>query len=166
MFLPFIHDSMNHSRRTEILANTSSLGELVVKACGCSDSVSSAQMKSRITNLERFFEKHGFSRGQPYKMAVVYTMMRHGHSIRSIEKWWGVVDSNYYSYSANTGEKYLDRIRDLINEEVLEDPESVSKEDWTPGDKIYDPRNDPLREHFEYFNNATTENSSLASFAD
>jgi hypothetical protein len=157
---------MNHSRRQEILENTNSLGKLVVKACDCSDNVSPAQMESKISNLERFFEDNGFSRGQPYKMAVLYTMMRHGHSIRSVEKWWGVVDSNYYSYSPTTGEKYLNKIRDLINDKVLDNPEDISDTAWTPGDRIYDPRNDPLREHFDYFNNATTENSSLTSFAD
>jgi hypothetical protein len=155
---------MNHTCRQEILSSSETLGELVARACGSNKDA--AQMKSRIRNLERFFEQNGFSRGQPYKMAVLYTMMRHGHSIRSVEKWWGVVDSNYYSYSPNTGEKYLKNIRDLVNEEVMESPQDATEDNWTPGDRIYDPRNDPLREHFDFFDSSTTENTSLTSFAD
>lgn len=150
---------MNALERQEAMAEADSLPELLSYACDVSVE-EGKEMQSRINSLESFFEDEGFSRGKPKKMAILYVMMRHGHTARSVEKWWGETENSYKSFSADLGSSYLEDMKELINEEVDHNEDS----NWTPGDKVYEPREDPIDEYFDI--ESQGRNAKITSFGD
>lgn len=148
---------MNHKERQKCLEEADSLAEALSFACDVSEK-QGQRMVARINGLEKFFENKGHSRAKPKKMAILYVMMRYGHTTRTVEKWWGSETSSYWSFSAKTGQKYLEEIKEIINESVEHDENS----NWTPGDKVYESREDPLNEYFDI--DGGSHNSSLSSF--
>jgi|APHM01.1.fsa_nt_gi hypothetical protein len=150
---------MNVIERNEAIEKSDSLPELLSYACDVSLE-EGRDMHSRINSLESFFEDKGFSRGKPKKMAILYVMMRHGHSVRTVEKWWGEADSSYKSFSADLGLNYLEEIKELVNEEVGYEGDS----NWTPGDKVYESWEDPIEEHFDVEDEGR--NAKITSFGE
>ena len=149
---------MNYYERQEYMKKADSLAELLSYACDVSVE-EGRKLEARIDKLEDFFENHGHSQSKPWKMAVLYVMMRHGHSVRTVEKWWGEPESSYYSFSAQSGKQYLKDIKEIINEKVDHDKDA----NWTPGDKAYEKRQDPLDEYFDIEKDEGT-NADLSSF--
>lgn len=150
---------MNAIERREAMADSDSLPELLSHACDV-DMDEARNLQSRINSIESFFEDEGFSRGKPRKMAIMYVMMRHDNSVRTVEKWWGETESSYKSFSVDTGKDYLQDIKELINEEVEYDEETH----WTPGDKVYESREDPLDEYFDIEDEGR--NAKITSFGE
>lgn len=148
---------MNSIERKKLMEKSDSLDEILSYSCDV-PSKKAKSMVSEINSIESFLEKNGFSRGKPRKMAVMYIMMRHSHRPRSIEKWWGKTDSSYESFSADLGKNYLEEIKEFINDKVDYEKDSG----WTPGDKVYDPNEDPLNEYFNIENKGR--NSKITSF--
>lgn len=135
---------MKPSERQEYMEKADTLTELLSYTCDVPKD-EARELEARIDKLESFFENQGFSRSKPWKMAVLYVMMRHGHTCRTVEQWWGKTESSYNSISKSTAQEYLEDIKQLINEEV----EYEENTNWTPGDAVYEPRKDPLDEHFD-----------------
>lgn len=150
---------MNAIERREAIEESDSLPELLSHACDVSIE-EARELQSRINSLESFFEEKGFSRGKPKKMAILYVMMRHGHTTRTVEKWWGETESSYKSFSADLGQDYLEEIKGLIDEKVEHDEDS----NWTPGDKVYESWEDPIEEYFEVENEGR--NAKITSFGE
>ena len=141
------------------MADSDSLPEILSYACDV-DMEEARDLQARINSIEAFFEDKGFSRGKPRKMAIMYVMMRYGHTVRTVEKWWGVTESSYNSFSVSTGKDYLQDIKELINREVGSDEET----NWTIGDKVYEPWEDPLDEYFEIKDEGR--NARITSFGE
>lgn len=149
---------MTPNERQKRMKQADTMAELLASACEVSLS-KGKEMESRINALENFFEKNGFSRAKPRKMAVLYVMMRHGHRPTTVEKWWGKVDSSYWSFSADSGQEYLKDIEQLIDEEV-----DNYDGQGNPGYAVYEPRKDPLEKHFNI--SSGSRNAKLGSFGD
>lgn len=150
---------MNSIERREAMADSDSLPQILSHACDV-DMDEAREMQSRINSIQSFFSENGFSRGKPKKMAVLYVMMRYGHTSRTVEKWWGKTDNSYNSFSADLGQNYLEDIKQLINEEADYDKEEI----WTPGDKVYQPSEDPLDEFFDIDDQGR--NAKITSFGE
>lgn len=150
---------MNAIERREAMAESDSLPELLTHACDV-DMEKARSLQSRINSIESFFEEKGFSRGKPRKMAIMYIMMRYGHTVRTVEKWWGVTESSYNSFSADIGKDYLQDIKDLVNNNVEYDEDTH----WTPGDKVYESTEDPLDEYFDIDDEGR--NAKITSFGN
>lgn len=150
---------MNAIERQQAMKESDSLPELLSRACDV-DIEEAKNLQSRMNSIESFFEDNGFSRGKPWKMAVMYVMMRNGHSVRTVEKWWGTAENSYRSFSVDSGKSYLQEIKDLINKEAEYDEESL----WTPGDKVYESSEDPLEEYFDIDDEGR--NAKITSFGN
>lgn len=151
--------SMNAKERRQAMSDSESLPELLSYACEV-DSEKARELQSRINSIESFLQDNGFSRGKPRKMAILYVMMRYGHTPRTVEKWWGKTESSYDSFSEDLGQKYLNSLKDLINSRVEFDEEQL----WTPGDKLYDSREDPFEEYFDIEDEGR--NAKITSFGE
>lgn len=149
---------MNQRERIREMEASDNLVELLESACNIGQS-EARKAKSRINSIESFFEEKGFNRGKPRKMAILYIMMRYGHTPRTVEKWWGETDSSYNSFSASLGLDYLEEIKEVINNKV----EVSENSNWTPGDKVYEPSEDPLQEHFNIEDQGR--NAKISSFS-
>jgi hypothetical protein len=135
---------MNSKERLKAMSRSDSLPELLSSACDV-DIEKARNLQSRINSIESFLEDNGFSRGKPKKMAILYIMMRYGHTPRTVEKWWGKTESSYNSFSEDLGHNYLEDLKEFINDRV----EFEEEEDWTPGDELYDSKKDPFNEYFD-----------------
>lgn len=134
---------MNQIDRAKYMEKSDSLPELLSHACNITID-KAKNLQGRINSIESFFNQHGQTGIKARKMAILYVMMRHGHSARTVELWWGNVDG-HKSYSAKTGSKYLVEMKELINNNVSYDED----DNWTPGDEVYEPNKDPLDTYFD-----------------
>lgn len=135
---------MKASERLELMGQSETFEELLSNACDV-NTEKAGQIKSRIDDLESFFENQGHSRAKPKKMAILYVLVRYGHTPRTVEKWWGEVESSYYSFSDDLGQNYLEEMKDMINDKVG----ANSDKNWTPGDDVYLSSEDPISEFFD-----------------
>lgn len=134
---------MNAVERREYMSKADTLTELLSYACDVPID-RARELEARIDKLESFFENKGYSRSKPWKMAVLYVMMRHEHSCRTVELWWGDAEGST-SLSKDTAQGYLEEIKSIINDKVEHNEDS----NWTPGDEVYETRKDPLDEYFD-----------------
>lgn len=149
---------MNQSNRNKLLENSESLPELLGNSCNVSMD-EGRKMESRINTLEKFFSDYSSGK-KPRKMAFVYVFMRKGIRPPKVAQLCGETDSPRDSLSADLGKSYLEDIKEIINDKVNHDEKDGYE--WTPGDKVYEPNEDPLREYFDIVGQGR--NAKLGSF--
>lgn len=149
---------MNKNQRNKILDKSDTLPQLLSNACNVSVDQGKT-MQSRINTLEKFFSDYASGK-KPRKMAFVYVFMRKGIRPSKVAKFCGETESSRDSLSADLGKSYLKDIKEIINNNV--DYNEVDGYNWTPGDKVYEPDEDPLNEYFNIENQGR--NAKLGSF--
>lgn len=144
---------MNSQERRDKMAEADSFGEVLAYACG-EPLEEKKYLIGWVDEVEGFLEDRGYNRAQPRKMAVIYVLLRHDHSIRSIVKWWGNTESSYWSLSADSAKKYAKELEEIV--------ESHDEAEDGAGFGVYEPSEDPLGEFYDV--EVSSRNTGLDEF--